>query len=95
VLPPDGWESRGDVFSPPSVSVTVGSGADQTVWAAGDATAVTFQPGLEGLSKIDRYTVPDGRPVHATGTATFIDSTAVAFGRDAKPVTGTFEVTCP
>lgn len=95
VLPPEGWESQGDVFSPPSVVVTVGSGADETVWAAGDATAVVFMPGLKGLSQIDSYTVPDGRPVHATGTATFIDTTSVAFGRDAKPVAGSFEVTCP
>lgn len=92
MLPPDGWESQGDVFSPPSVMVTVGSGADRVEWAADEYRTT---PGLEGLSQIDSYTVPDGRPVHATGTATFIDTLAVLSGRDATPVSGSFEVTCP
>lgn len=96
VLPPEGWESQGDTFGPPSVTVTIGDEfAGGAVLVAGDAGQVMINPIPDGQSQIDSYVVPDGRPVHATGTATFIDTTAINFGREAVPMTGTFEVTCP
>jgi hypothetical protein len=54
-----------------------------------------LQPLPDGSSQIDSYTVPDGRPVTATGTATFIDVEAHNSGADAQPVSGSFEVSCP
>jgi hypothetical protein len=96
VLPPDGWESQGDTFSPPSVQVTIGDEfAGGNVWLAGDNGAPAITPIPEGSSRIDSYSVPDGRPVTATGTATFFDLAAHNRGEDAPSVGGTFEVTCP
>jgi len=96
VLPPEGWESQADTFSPPSVQVTIGdefSGGQ--IWLAGDNGSPTITPIAAGSSQIDSYVVPDGRPVTATGTATFIDLAAHRLGEDAPSVSGTFEVSCP
>jgi hypothetical protein len=41
------------------------------------------------------YTVPDGRPVSATGTARFIDFAALNRGEDTPSVGGSFQVNCP
>jgi hypothetical protein len=62
---------------------------------AGDDGSPVIRPLPEGASSIDSYTVPDGRPVKATGTATFIDLAAHNNGKDAPSVAGTFEVSCP
>jgi len=96
VLPPEGWESQGDTFSPPSVAVKIGdefAGGKQ--WLAGDDGTPALKPVPAGSSRIDSYTVPDGRPVTATGTATFIDIAAHNQGGAAPSVSGTFEVSCP
>ena len=92
VLPPDGWESQGDTFSPPAVRVRIGGGQ---YWVAGDDDGEAITPIPEGSSLIDSYSVPDGRPVTATGTATFFDVIAHNNGEDAPSVMGSFEVTCP
>ncbi len=93
VLPPPGWEAQGDVFSPPSVQVSIGSGLDEQVWFAGDdPPTVTSIP--DGSAQLD-YSVPDGRPVTATGTGSFVDVQAINFGREWSSVAGSFEVTCP
>ncbi len=93
VLPPPGWEAQGDVFSPPSVQVSLGSGLDEQVWFAGDdPPTVTSIP--DGSTQLD-YSVPDGRPVTATGTGSFVDVQAINFGREWSSVAGSFEVTCP
>jgi hypothetical protein len=93
VLPPPGWEAQGDVFSSPQVQVSIGSGSDEQVWFAGDdPPVVTSIP--DGSSQLD-YSVPDGRPVTATGTGSFVDAQAVNFGREWSSVAGSFEVTCP
>ena len=93
VLPPPGWEAQGDVFSPPSVQVSLGSGLDEQVWFAGDdPPVVTSIP--DGSTQLD-YNVPEGRPVTATGTGTFVDVQAINFGREWSGVAGSFEVTCP
>jgi hypothetical protein len=95
VLPPEGWESQGDVYSPPSVRVTIGdpyNGGNE--WVAGDDDT-WFGDGKPADSRIDSYTVPDGRPVTATGTASFVDRAALATGNAAPAQTGDFEVTCP
>jgi hypothetical protein len=95
VLPPDGWESEGDTYSPPSVRVSIGDGGTGQTWLAGDDGLPLLAPIPEGSSQIDSYTVPDGRPVKATGTATFIDVVAHNNGADAPSVSGSFEVSCP
>jgi len=93
VLPPDGWEAQGDVFSPPEVTVTIGSGIDQQVWFAGDDPQVV-KPLPDGSTSLD-YNVPEGRPVTATGTGMFVDIAAANFGREWSSVAGSFEVSCP
>jgi hypothetical protein len=96
VLPPEGWESQGDTFEPPSVQVTIGDEfAGGMLWLAGDNGSPTITPIAAGSSQIDSYDVPDGRPVKATGTATFIDLAAHRRGEDAAVLSGTFEVSCP
>jgi hypothetical protein len=95
VLPPEGWESEGDTYSPPSVRVQVGDDVTGQRWVAGDDGSPLLSPIAEGSSQIDSYTVPDGRPVTATGTATFTDVMAHNNGADAPPVSGSFEVSCP
>lgn len=95
VLPPEGWESEGDTFSPPSVRVTIGDESLGQHWVAGDDGSPAITPIPDGASTIDSYSVPDGRPVKATGTATFIDLTAHNNGQDAPSVSGSFEVICP
>ena len=95
VLPPEGWESQGDTFGPPSVQVTIGDAMTGTQWLAGDNGSPLLKPIPAGSSQIDSYTVPDTRPVKATGTATFIDVAALNSGREAAVETGTFEVSCP
>lgn len=95
VLPPDGWESQGDTFSPPSVRVKIGDDVTGLYWLAGDDGIPTLSPIPAGASQIDSYTVPEGRPVTATGTATFIDVVAHNNGQDAPSMTGSFEVSCP
>ncbi len=93
VLPPPGWEAQGDVFSPPEVRVSLGSGMDEQVWFAGDQPPNgTSIP--DGSTQLD-YSVPDGRPVTATGTGSFVDVQAILFGREWSSVAGSFEVTCP
>lgn len=87
VLPPDGWEAQGDVFSPPEVRVTIGSGAGLQEWLATDQPRTGIP---DGSMQLD-YNVPDGRPVTATGTGTFVDVRVV----ERTSVTGSFEVTCP
>jgi len=93
VLPPDGWEAQGDVFSPPEVTVTIGSGAEQQVWFAGDEPQVV-KPLPAGSTSLD-YNVPEGRPVTATGTGMFVDIAAANFGKEWSSVAGSFEVSCP
>lgn len=95
VLPPEGWESQGDTFGPPSVRVQVGDSPTGQLWVAGDDGSPAITPIPDGASTIDSYTVPDGRPVKATGTATFIDLTAHNSGQDAPSISGSFEVICP
>ena len=93
VLPPPGWEAEGDVYSPPEVRVTIGSGLDQQEWFAGDRPPT--QASLpDGSTQLD-YSVPDGRPVTATGTGSFVDIYAALSGREWSSVAGSFEVTCP
>lgn len=95
VLPPEGWESEGDTYSPPSVRVKIGDDATGQRWIAGDDGTPVLTPIPGGASQVDSYTVPDGRPVTATGTATFIDAVAHNNGGDAPSVTGSFDVSCP
>jgi hypothetical protein len=96
VLPPEGWESQGDTYGPPSVHVAIGDPfAGGVEWVAGDDGNWFGAGRPDGASQIDSYTVPDGRPVTATGTATFSDRVALQQGGAAEPRTGSFEVTCP
>jgi hypothetical protein len=95
VLPPDGWETQTETFSPPSVRVKIGDDVTGQYWLAGDDGTPTLQPVPDGASQIDSYTVPEGRPVTATGTATFIDIVAHNNGQDAPSMSGSFEVSCP
>jgi hypothetical protein len=97
VLPPTGWESQGDTYSPPQVEVKIGEefqdgSAD---WIAGTSDSIPDSL-MPDTSRVDSYTVPDTsvRPVTATGTATFVDGAVVVTGGSAEPVSGTFEVTC-
>ena len=62
---------------------------------AQDNGSIAITPIPEGSSQVDSYTVPDGRPVTATGTATFIDLAAHNQGEAAPSVSGSFEVSCP
>jgi hypothetical protein len=91
VLPPPGWEAQGDVFSPPEVRVTIGSGAEQEEWLATDQTRARVP---DGSMQLD-YNVPEGRPVTATGTGTFVDVWAADLGRELVSVDGSFVVPCP
>jgi hypothetical protein len=95
VLPPDGWESEGDTYSPPSVRVQIGDEATGQRWVAGDDGFPRITPLPDGASQIDSYTVPEGRPVTATGTGTFVDLVAHNSGAEAPSVSGSFEVSCP
>ena len=93
-LPPLDWQTSGEDWDPPSIQVDVG---DES-WIADQD-----EPGLmgiePGLSQVDSYS-SDG--YHATGTATFMESTAwnlVEMGLSEEappnPIQGTFEVACP
>ncbi len=63
------------------------------MWFAGDdPPVVTSIP--DGSTQLD-YNVPEGRPVTATGTGTFVDVQAINFGREWSGVAGSFEVSCP
>lgn len=95
VLPPEGWESEGDMYSPPSVRVQVGDEVTGQRWVAGDDGSVAMTPIPDGASAIQTYVVPEGRPVTATGSAMFIDLVAHNNGAAAPSVAGTFEVSCP
>lgn len=95
VLPPEGWEAEGDTYSPPSVRVSIGDEATGQRWVAGDDGSVAITPIPDGSSRIDSYSVPDGRPVTATGTGTFIELVAHNSGGEAPSVSGSFEVSCP
>ncbi len=95
VLPPEGWESQGDTFGPPSVRVKIGDDFSGQFWVAGEDGSPAINPIPDGASTIDSYTVSDGRPVKATGTATFIDLTAHNNGQAAPSISGSFEVNCP
>lgn len=87
-LPPEGWETSGEDWDPPSVRIqgdepymdlVAGNPADNRV--------------TEEQSRVDSFS-SDGH--HATGTAIFFDQ-AGYLGADQPPpsVSGTFEVTCP
>ena len=65
------------------------------MWVAGDDGSVALRPIPPGSSQIDSYSVPDGRPVTATGKATFIELVAHNNGTDAAGGSGSFEVSCP
>ncbi len=94
LLPPEGWESEGDTYGSPLVAVKIGDEATDGVhWVAGDDGWFNDSHPA-GKSQIDSYSVPDGRPVQATGTATFSDQAAILFGRASGTLTGSFEVTC-
>lgn len=92
-IPPMDWETSADGWDPPSVQVNL---EDMNWIASPEDTAL---PNIEpGLSQVDSFNT-DG--YHATGTATFMDSSAwqgFQFGlqdEQPEPVQGTFEVTCP
>jgi len=96
VLPPDGWESEGDTYDPPSITVTIGDPfAGGQHWVAGDAGVATVNPIPEGTNDMGSYTVPDGRPVSAIGTARFVDVAALDRGEETASVGGSFQVNCP
>jgi hypothetical protein len=87
-LPPEGWETSGDEWDPPSVRIqgddpymdlVAGNPADNRI--------------TEEQSRVDSFS-SDGH--HATGTATFYDQAAAVDADQPPPsVSGTFEVTCP
>jgi hypothetical protein len=77
------------------IPVTIGDGLSGQQWVAGDDGSPVIRPLPEGASSIDSYTVSDGRPVKATGAATFVDPAAHNNGKDAPSVAGTFEISCP
>ena len=80
---------------PCDIQVTIGNGLSGQQWLAGDDGSPVIRPLPEGASSIDSYTVPDGRPVKATGTATSVDLAAHNNGKDAPSVAGSLEVPCP
>lgn len=87
-LPPEGWETSGDDWDPPSVQLS----GDEPYFDfhAGGETVELMGSIEEGASQVDSYE-SDG--FHATGTATFADLANVS--DVPAPLTGTFEVTCP
>ena len=84
-FPPEGWETAGDDWEPPSISI---DDEERDVrWEAG-GTAAEMYP--EGSSQIDSFTA-DGRL--AVGEATFVNS--YTFGEELQVETGQFEFHCP
>jgi hypothetical protein len=81
-IPPEGWETSGEGWEPPSV--TVRGDEPYFNYVAGDETITGGNPGV----KVDSVTTDGFR---ATGSATFLDLDSP----DAQTLTGTFEVTCP
>lgn len=88
-LPPEGWETSGEDWSPPSVRVQ-GDDPYFDYMAGGDVAMADDR--LAGRSQVDSFS-SDG--YHATGEATFIDQQAFMLDATTEGMTGTFEVTCP
>jgi len=85
-LPPEGWETSGSDWDPPSIRIQ----ADEPYLdlQAGNVldTRVT-----DDQSHVDSFN-SDGK--HATGTATFLDMATFMTDQSTPSVAGTFEVTC-
>ena len=87
-LPPDGWETSGEDWDPPRVSVT--GDEPYLAWHAGGETVELMSNIGPGVSQVDSYETDGFR---ATGTATFV---SLAEHSDSpEGIAGTFEVTCP
>ncbi len=82
-LPPTGWESSGEDWSPPAVSV---QNVAADLYYTADAFFADMGLAPVGQSQVDDFT-SDG--FSGSGSATFHESPA------GRTVTGTFEVTCP
>ncbi len=96
-IPPQGWETSGEEWEPPSVGVDLGEDANGVPidWRASADVVETF-PQLEGKSQVDSVTY-DGTTI--SGTATFIDffqAQLFVTGQvdEPQPVMGTFEISC-
>jgi hypothetical protein len=85
-LPPMNWQTSGEGWEPPAVSVD----GDDPYFDLTAGAAVSDSR-LVGKSQVDSFD-SDGK--HATGTATFIDITAFMLDQSTPTVSGTFEVTC-
>ncbi len=85
-LPPGDWQTSGDEWDPPYVSVSLDD--PYHTYSAGNApdTRITAEQ-----SQVDSYT-SDGH--HASGTATFIDVAAFMTDQNTASMSGSFEVTC-
>lgn len=88
-LPPEGWETSGEDWSPPSVRVQ-GDDPYLDFMAGGDVAMADDR--LTDRSQVDSFS-SDG--YHATGDATFMDEQSFMLDAGTEPVTGSFEVTCP
>lgn len=84
-IPPTDWETSGQGFGPPNVSLQLAETPD------GFVEAWTADPqATEGLGQVDSYTRTNSS---ASGTATFVETTVGNFDEPVA-VQGTFELTC-
>ena len=84
-FPPEGWETSGEDWEPPSI--TVGDDERDVNWQSGGVAADMYP---EGSSQIDSFS-NDGRL--AVGEATFVNS--YTFGDELVVAEGRFEFHCP
>jgi hypothetical protein len=85
-IPPANWESFDDNrYDAPNIEVD--NDETNSQWLA-DVERAEERGYTPGTSQVDSFEI-DG--LHASGTATFIDSFAIG---EREPVKGTFEITC-
>jgi hypothetical protein len=86
-IPPDGWETSGDEWDPPSVHVA----SDEPYFRMeANAGLVDELSPIYAGSQVDSFTTDGYR---ASGTGLFLDS--YDFTPDQELVAGRFEVSCP
>jgi len=91
-LPPVDWKSRpaSEGWSD-NGSFQIRDKANNLDWVADEDIARDLAYVSAGQSQVDNFSI-DGK--RASGSATFIDTTAVMATGSAEPVKGTFEVEC-
>ncbi len=91
-LPPVDWKSRpaSEGWSD-NGSFQIRDEVNNLDWVADEDTAKDLTYVSPGQSQVDNFSI-DGK--RASGSATFVDVTAVMVSGSAEPVQGTFEVKC-